>query len=101
MARTEIDRSHLRGSSSPVADASLVLRWEAEGVSRRNCGVEVALMDGQRRRVGGTDRLLLSDERQPTSSWEARQEETDYYAVSGLPETALGEYSIEVLVYDP
>jgi hypothetical protein len=83
-----------------TAHAWIVLRWEAESTPNGDYRVEVSLVDGQGRKVEDTDKLLLSNERKPTSDWEAGQEEIDYYALASLPETAAGEYSIEVLVYD-
>jgi 4-amino-4-deoxy-L-arabinose transferase-like glycosyltransferase len=85
----------------PLSDAWVVLRWKTKSVPQRDYRVEMTFVDGQGREVGETDKLLLSNERQPTSDWEAGQEEIDYYTLSSLPEMALAEYSIEVLVYDP
>ncbi len=63
--------------------------------------VEVAFVDEDGGEVVETGKLLLTGEGQPTSGWEAGQEEIEYYTLSSLAEMALGKYGMEVLVCDP
>ena len=81
-------------------NAWVVLRWEATGAPDRDYKVGVAIVDERRRRMGQTDKLLLSGNWQPTSRWEPGELEMDYYTLPSLPATPPGVYSIEVVVYD-
>lgn len=58
----------------------------------------MALFDEYGRKLGGMDKLLLSENGQPTSAWEGEQEEIDYYTMSNLRDHVLGEY-ISIVVY--
>ena len=81
-------------------NAWVVLRWEATGAPDRDYKVGVAIVDERRRRMGQTDKLLLSGYWQPTSRWEPGQIEPDYYTLPSLAATPPGNYNIEVVVYD-
>jgi 4-amino-4-deoxy-L-arabinose transferase-like glycosyltransferase len=79
----------------------VVLQWQAIKAPGKNYKVAVYLLDGQGRLVGQVDKLLLSNYLQPTSGWTVGQTEMDYYTLPSLPATPPGEYSIQVVVYDP
>ncbi len=78
----------------------VVLRWEALRGLDRNYKVGVYLLDSQGRVVGQVDKLLLSNNLEPTSRWSAEQLEIDYYTLPCVAATPPGVYSVEVAVYD-
>lgn len=84
---------------SPTS-ASIVLRWRAEDLLRRDYTAQLALVDEHGRTAERMDKLLLSGTGRPTSAWDVSQEEIDYYTFPCLPQEALTQYSIEVSVYD-
>ncbi len=88
------------GAGSPsTADAWVVLRWQAESTPRKDYRVQVAFIDEDGNKVGGTHKLLLGKTGEPTSAWQVGQEEIDYYTLSSLPELALGQYNISIALY--
>lgn len=82
-------------------EAWVVLQWQAINAPSKNYKVAVYLLDGRGRVVGQVDKLLLSNDLQPTSGWSKDQVEIDYYSLPSLPATPPGEYHIWVAVYDP
>jgi 4-amino-4-deoxy-L-arabinose transferase-like glycosyltransferase len=86
-------------SSLSPADAWVVLRWEASEVPTGDYRVEVGVLDAEGREVARMDKLLLSNEGQPTGAWEPGQEEIDYYTLSSLPDLVSGQYNVSVLLY--
>ncbi len=78
----------------------VVLQWEALRDLDRNYKVGVYLLDSRGRAVGQVDKLLLSNNLEPTSRWSAEQLEIDYYSLPCVAATPPGVYSIEVVVYD-
>jgi hypothetical protein len=75
---------------------SIVLRWKADRVSEMDHAVEVTLIDEAGNQFNSTVKLLLSKEGQLTSSWDAGQEEIDYYSFSGLPNLVSERYNISI-----
>jgi hypothetical protein len=78
----------------------VVLRWRALRDLDRNYKVGVYLLDSRGRAVGQVDKLLLSNNLEPTSRWSAEQLEIDYYSLPCVAATPPGVYSVEVVVYD-
>jgi len=77
----------------------VVLQWQSTKAPSKNYKVAVYLLDGQGRLVGQADKLLLSNNLEPTSRWSAEQLEIDYYNLPCLAATPPGVYSVEVAVY--
>jgi 4-amino-4-deoxy-L-arabinose transferase-like glycosyltransferase len=102
--------SSVRATSSPEEverkvlpsgkEGWVVLRWEAVRDLDRNYKVGVYLLDSRGRVVGQVDKLLLSNNLEPTSRWLAQQLEIDYYTLPCVAATPPGAYSVEVAVYD-
>ncbi|MDH4207617.1 MAG: hypothetical protein OEV76_01950, partial [Anaerolineae bacterium] len=90
------------GSGLSPGDSSgawLVLRWQAKGVPDADYAIEVSMVEKDGQRASRADKLLLSTEFQPTSTWTPGQQEADYYVLEGLPRPARDGYSLEVTVY--
>jgi len=78
----------------------VVLQWKSLQDLGRNYKVGVYLVDSQGRTVGQVDKLLLSNDLEPTSRWFTEQLEIDYYSLPCVAATPPGMYSVQVTVYD-
>jgi hypothetical protein len=81
-------------------DGWVVLQWRSLRDLDSNYKVGVYLLDSRGRAVGQVDKLLLSNNLEPTSRWSAEQLEIDYYSLPCVAATPPGVYSVEVVVYD-
>ncbi len=79
--------------------AWVALRWQADAHPDVDHAVEVTLTDASGGTAVNVQRLLLSQEDQPTSQWEVGQQEVSYYSLAGLPEPTGDGYSIHVSIY--
>jgi hypothetical protein len=79
--------------------AWVALQCQAEDVPSADYAVQVTVRREDRQPAARTDKLLLSTECQPTSTWEPGQQETEYYVLEGLPQPTGDGYSLEVSVY--
>lgn len=86
---------------SPGNDSTawLALQWQARGVPDADYAVQVSMVEKNGQPAARADKLLLSTEFQPTSSWTPGQQEEEYYVLEGLPRPAGDEYSLEITVY--
>jgi len=75
------------------------LQCQAEAVPNVDYAVQVAVTREDGQPAARADKLLLSTEFQPTSTWAPGQRETEYYVFEGLPRPGGGGYSLEVSVY--
>jgi hypothetical protein len=75
------------------------LQCQAEDVPNVDYAVQLAVTREDGQPAARANKLLLSAEFQPTSTWAPGQRETGYYVFEGLPRPGGGGYSLEVSVY--
>jgi hypothetical protein len=80
-------------------NAWAALQCQAEGNLDLDYALQVAVTGEDGQPAARADKLLLSTEFQPTSTWAAGQQEREYYVLEGLPRATGDGYSLEVSVY--
>jgi 4-amino-4-deoxy-L-arabinose transferase-like glycosyltransferase len=93
---SEVDRRILPSGE----EGWVALRWRTSPEPEADYKVAVYLLDSGGRIVGQVDKLLLSNQLETTSRWDAEQSEVDYYTLPCQPATPPGDYAVAVAVYN-
>jgi 4-amino-4-deoxy-L-arabinose transferase-like glycosyltransferase len=92
----------LRGGTSayPGQSLTLILYWQALETSDRNYAVFAHVVDANDRIFGQRDQVPGNGDF-PTTSWVPEEYLTDAYAIPVNPDTSVGDYWIELGLYNP